>query len=406
MSALEATTSTWNALVCPGKDNADDVELWVNRIAVCLKHTLSSKDLIASSTTVLKDMGVLTNGVIMTASGNEMDCLIHSFLTCISSSFRKCNDNTRDTIASYFRRIILVKKLNDSITAFNNASNTDKISIEDSFIIKNNRLEFPALLQKNINELKSGNMLSTSIAALLATYYNVYIIVIGSQNQFETYIKSVIGKQIDKLIVFYNYSNVHFTPIIFNNNRYVDNSNQYQLRNVPIQIIEALQTKIQSNLQSTLGVVSKNEGEVHKLLSSIEKIYKDPLQINEAIKLYNKVYKLIPNLRTTLSRSALNHIINHIKQVKNIIDDTRKKAPTVPAVPKIQNVPAVPTVPTVPALNKSDHFKTQNGRQIRSLINNKSSSYITYTKRVPKGGRSTKRYTKKRTTRKTKKNKK
>jgi len=50
---------------------------------------------------------VIGEGRQMYASGSGMDCAIHSFLTSVSSNFRRINVSARNRIASHFRRAIM-----------------------------------------------------------------------------------------------------------------------------------------------------------------------------------------------------------------------------------------------------------------------------------------------------------
>ena len=54
----------------------------------------------------LKSDSRFTNAFRMKTSGNQSDCLIHSILINISENFRKLEENNRNTIAFFFRKVI------------------------------------------------------------------------------------------------------------------------------------------------------------------------------------------------------------------------------------------------------------------------------------------------------------
>lgn len=109
----------WNALVCPDKDvvlNAiSEIGAWVTRIANCMNAVPSkiqimpdSSGHVVSAAFTTDDSSLnLSGGQLMDALGDNNDCLIHSFLTCVSVQFRKYDRNVRSKLASYFRRFIL-----------------------------------------------------------------------------------------------------------------------------------------------------------------------------------------------------------------------------------------------------------------------------------------------------------
>jgi len=68
-----------------------------------LIYDISDDDHAALSELNVEDWDVLQT------SGNANDCMIHSILTGCSSTFRKLNNNNKNTIASIFRREELVK---------------------------------------------------------------------------------------------------------------------------------------------------------------------------------------------------------------------------------------------------------------------------------------------------------
>lgn len=112
----------WNALVCDNKDQTgqsiNDLDQWVRRIAECMaikngSTTIANSDQIGPDQyshgihTISGSFGTLAGGQLMNALGNNNDCLIHSFLTCVSPTFRNVVEQSRIRIAGYLRRFVL-----------------------------------------------------------------------------------------------------------------------------------------------------------------------------------------------------------------------------------------------------------------------------------------------------------
>ena len=112
----------WEALSCNKKDqigrSIDEIDRWVRRIAECMaikngSTTIANSDQIGPDQfshgirTISGSFGILQGGQLMDALGNNNDCLIHSFLTCVSPTFRTVVEEARIKIAGYFRRFIL-----------------------------------------------------------------------------------------------------------------------------------------------------------------------------------------------------------------------------------------------------------------------------------------------------------
>lgn len=117
-----ADRSEWEALACNNKDqigrSIDEIDRWVGRIAGCMAIKNSSITIANSGQidpdqfshgdrTISDSFGFLEGGQLMNALGNNNDCLIHSFLTCVSPIFRTVVEEARIKIAGYFRRFIL-----------------------------------------------------------------------------------------------------------------------------------------------------------------------------------------------------------------------------------------------------------------------------------------------------------
>lgn len=115
---LEIDKQEWDALECPGKgiipSNVQKLRDWITLIGTCLNAKtvtpvpLSERIKPDLSGHVVSDaFGNLAGGQLMDALGDNNDCLIHSFLTCVARVFRLYDKETRSKIASYFRRFVL-----------------------------------------------------------------------------------------------------------------------------------------------------------------------------------------------------------------------------------------------------------------------------------------------------------
>jgi hypothetical protein len=88
---------------------------WIGDIAELIEAPISASDQIPfeSDSKPLKEYAgnlfgpVIGEGRQMYASGSGMDCAIHSFLTSVSSNFRRIKISARNRIASHFRRAIM-----------------------------------------------------------------------------------------------------------------------------------------------------------------------------------------------------------------------------------------------------------------------------------------------------------
>ena len=128
--------------------------------------------------------GKLSNGVQMYALGTFADCEIHSFLTCISSNFRRLEASPRSAIASLFRRQVLPR-----LSVFN--------------------AEFR-------RELMGNGFLPDNIGQLLADKIGIGIVFIkktctSPQNPFSFYFH---GEDRASAIVIHG-NQFHFTPVCF-----------------------------------------------------------------------------------------------------------------------------------------------------------------------------------------------
>ena len=104
----------WESLICDRKDQVpntiQEIDEWITRITSCMGVVADARDQIGrdpSEHIISPSFGLIAGGQLMNALGNNNDCLIHSFLSCVSRSFRKFSEEIRSTLASFFRRFVL-----------------------------------------------------------------------------------------------------------------------------------------------------------------------------------------------------------------------------------------------------------------------------------------------------------
>jgi hypothetical protein len=213
-----ADRSEWDALVCDNKDqigrSIDEIDRWVRRIAECVaikngSTTIANSDQIGPDQfshgvrTISGSFGILQGGQLMNALGNNNDCLIHSFLTCVSPTFRTVVEEARIKIAGYFRRFIL-----PTIQHLHNVEPANVAIIRE--------------------RLQSYHFLTGGEINILSSYYQVPIINIQDGNNPLERSMEIFPTQTD--IAFWNNSksgaydgpfymihgdDTHFTPVMY-----------------------------------------------------------------------------------------------------------------------------------------------------------------------------------------------
>jgi len=90
--------------------NYTDIDKWVLRkTGQMLKNGITEiKRDLSVNEKPLKDTDTFNDYKVAKTSANRNDCLIHAFLTGVSPVFRRLEQNNKDIVASYFRRIILL----------------------------------------------------------------------------------------------------------------------------------------------------------------------------------------------------------------------------------------------------------------------------------------------------------
>jgi len=134
---------------------------------------------------------------------NKFDCLIHSFLDCTCSNFRKLTQSQKNSYADWFRR--------EYFYSLFEKSSTNKIY---KFLDKDD-----SLFNELLGDLKPIVYLQGYHALLLAELYKINIIVITkSKGKF---IQAKLDSASDKTIIIYNPGDGHFRGVRKNSDTYI-----------------------------------------------------------------------------------------------------------------------------------------------------------------------------------------
>jgi hypothetical protein len=161
--------------------------------------------------------------------GSNNDCLIHSFLTDVSATYRKSSDAEKINVADYFRRTIMV----------NVAKKTPEDPERDKKII---------VTDKMVAELKGTGFLSDLHVGLLADHFKINIFV-KDENIFgwtlsSPYVNSSLVKKketsIYPTILIYNPGQYHFEAVTLpSSHNHTDYQFVFQPNNYIIKLLEA-----------------------------------------------------------------------------------------------------------------------------------------------------------------------
>ena len=170
-------------------------------------------------------------------SASYYDCLIHSFLTCLTPSYRKLSNNQRTAVAYYFRRMICPRYMSisdikhkeyyetrSSLSEFSpNYADRDALS-KLSTEIKD---ESQALLKNALNTaiqsidedtlarhfIKEYTFLEDRHASLLANAFNIKILLINNIGSVLTISEYTPVKATTHTIIIYNPGDGHFRAV-------------------------------------------------------------------------------------------------------------------------------------------------------------------------------------------------
>ena len=101
------------------------------------KYTLEKEEIIFPDRDSYGGVGPLSIGPFQSVktSGKNLDCLIHSFLTCVSKNFRKLKDDNKNSYASLFRRNFFPTIITDDVLQKEAESFSSDLSEEHAEIL-------------------------------------------------------------------------------------------------------------------------------------------------------------------------------------------------------------------------------------------------------------------------------
>jgi hypothetical protein len=309
----------WDNLVCEGKDrdltSIRDIDQWVITVGTCVQaadwggSVPTNNDKIEEDDpkrTISDSFGDLSGGRSMTALGDNNDCLIHSFLTCISSNFRILDHEVRSIVASHFRRFVLPS------------------------IIKNKYAPTDDIIKYVVPRLESYNFLTGAEIDFLSDYFKIPIINIRDsslalERRMEifpsnpnSFLKKNTGN--DNRLSFYiiHGTNVHFTPVKY--------GNEYA-KEMNYGIVKQLSEKITEEHDAAFEKASTNAAKKLEKIEIIQEDFKGIIKDDmESIKKQQQIVnneRLMNSKERSLKKSALLEILKF--QVDKYLKDNNEQ---------------------------------------------------------------------------------
>ena len=311
-----ADRSEWDALVCDKKDqigrSINEIDQWVRTIAECLNShaSIAKNDKIGLDQfsqgvrTISESFGILKGGILMDALGNNNDCLIHSFLTCVSPTFRTVVKIARMKIAGYFRRFILPT-----------IQNLHNVKPADVSIIR--------------ERLHSYHFLTGAEINILSSYYQVPIISIQDGNEPLQQSMEIFPTQTDT--VFWNNKNnnydgpfyvihgdeSHFTPVKYGNT-YEINVKKDAIMELSSKITKARDSIFESAHDEAKKLETVKQDYIYRIQPTVDSFKKEIVDSNTSETKSLKLSSILEIL-TPITNQYIDYIIEH-----NLIDKTLK----------------------------------------------------------------------------------
>ena len=223
---------TDNKLLKNGKStDHTQLDAWVQQMKRIVRNTTTKSTLtFDNQPPITSDVfNVLKEGRPMIASGNFNDCLIHSFLTCVSKTFSQLTLLNRNKIAHYFRRFILPELL---------------------------ELKEPIL-----SRFQSHAVLSTSDAQLLAEQFKIAIVILqdgdtAAKRSCEVLFPDDWNR--GPFIVIHG-NNVHFTPVSYTGRYIRDGINKDVLVTIAEKVTNELIAEMDISVSENLYIQHLND---------------------------------------------------------------------------------------------------------------------------------------------------
>ena len=312
----------------------NDIDVWMTKINRCFAQgqasatasTLSSTAQISDTFEeigVKKDIagGQFKNAERISASGNQYDCLIHSFLTCVTcvtKQFEKYSKEKRDVIASIFRRIVLpelFKKNQNKIYPKTSNVKDDQYNTNWTNIIQN--LIAPYDTNKILRDLSTGE------ADLLAKLFHINIIIIRdsatpSNRSIEICPYTQNLSQVhdeDDYIVIHGMPG-HFEPVRFRGGVY--------LRKFSKKPLEALQTAIYQQLGGDPETIIRDKiEEFNKLIDTYIDTYKKSKSDEDRNIVLYSITNMLAELRQMRKKNNWESVVAYNRLYATIISKSK-----------------------------------------------------------------------------------
>jgi hypothetical protein len=310
----------WETLVCNNKDqigrSINEIDQWVRRIAECMaikngSTTIANSDQIGpdqfshGDRTISDSFGFLEGGQLMNALGNNNDCLIHSFLTCVSPTFRTVVEEARMKIAGYFRRFIL-----PTIQNLHNVKPEDVDTMRE--------------------RLQSYHFLTGGEINILSSHYQVPIINIQDGDSPLERSMEIFPTQTDT--TFWNSKNgaydgpfymihgddTHFTPVKYGGN-YEIRRRRADLMKIASDITEERDNVFGEASTEAAKLDTVKEDFIYRIQPTVDSFKKEIVQTNSSITKSAKLAELLEIL-TPITKQYIDDIILH-----KLIDVTLKE---------------------------------------------------------------------------------
>jgi hypothetical protein len=203
-------------------NTVEELNAWIGKISKNLDYPLNAASNIvfahvgSNAGTLGPSFDSISQGQLMHASGNNNDCLIHSFLTCTSENFRRLKTQYyKDTIASVFRRKLLTRYASQGLLHINPA----------------------------VDNLVGSNFLSDEVGRELSRKFNVNILWVQKPRQVRgkwqraSAMLTAIDEESSVIVIHGNM--YHFTPVQLPIDARIEAANPYAMFTWAAQIVVA-----------------------------------------------------------------------------------------------------------------------------------------------------------------------
>lgn len=303
-------------------------------------------------------LGAIANGKRMQASGSNSDCLIHSFLTCISNAYRTLDEEQKNAIGYLFRRLIL-PELPSELTA----DERMVLRIEfggDSVDKFNDYNVIDDFNQLEPDNLASASYLSEITGRRLANRFKVNILFVFSNQQ--KYIHRHIHPTIPRMNTICIYgTGGHFEPIRFESGYVVQMENdvivdlcnnvtktEFGGDDIPLDVVLSRSKQIgeiEQKIETLDGYesIDPSKRDVYRLLYQANPQVTTVSELDEIYKAEQEAYQAIRKMDIEHSKKPKVSIVVEESLAKQIDSNSDKDALTILSIlhPEITTIDAL-----------------------------------------------------------------